>query len=77
MKGASPNQQKHSAAIREGVEKLKQRLEEADCDIHVREERLQAACDEVDFWLTSICLGLRCSWPALHSGPVGWLTRAG
>ena len=45
MKRASPNQQKHSAAIREGVEKVKERLEEADGKIQVLEDLLQAARD--------------------------------
>ena len=54
MKGTSPNQQKNLAAIREGVEKLKQRLEEAECKIQVLEERLQAARDKADPWVDSV-----------------------
>ena len=48
MKGASPNQQKNSVAIQEGVEKLKQRLEIADCKIQVLDELFQATRDKAD-----------------------------
>ena len=53
MKEAPPHQNNHSVAIREGVEKFKQRLEEADCKIQVPEERLQAAPGKADFWVDS------------------------
>ena len=53
MIGASPYQQKHSAAIREGVEKIEQRLEEADGKIQVLEERLQTVRDEAYSWVDS------------------------
>ena len=53
MKGASPNQHQHSAAIRAGSEKIKQRLEEANCKIHVLEERVYSARDEADSWVNS------------------------
>ena len=53
MKGASPNQHEHSAAIRAGVEKIEQRLEEADGKIQVLGKRLQAARGETDSWVDS------------------------
>ena len=53
LKGASLNQQKHLAAIREGVEKIEQRLEEADGKIQVLGKRLQAASGEADSWADS------------------------
>ena len=46
LKGVSPNQHKHSAAIREDIEKIEQRLEEAVGKIQNLEERFQAARDE-------------------------------
>ena len=46
MKGALPNQQKHSAALREGIEKIEQRLEEADGKIQNLKERLLSVLDE-------------------------------